>query len=147
MPKIPKKILKIASLLGIKIEVHWKPKYETKNVYIFPPSETVKILHLDELPVTENEESVQGYVREDLEEIDASLLSPVEKHRDILKEMKDYLPLEYYSVLLQSCSVVKFEELGKNKKANQMLDSLRRRWGSLGAKIYNLVESSFFTVT
>lgn len=140
--RIPKKILETLSFLGIKIV--WKPKIYERNIYILSSGETSKVLRSTKLPLVRDEEIIQGYVREDLEEIEVSSLFPLEKFRSILKEMREYLPSEYYSVLVQACNVIKFEELGKDRIANRVLYFLRSRWGSLGAKIYNLLKTSFF---
>jgi hypothetical protein len=128
------------------IEINWKsPRIQiVGNVYILSPTETLKVLRSEGLPLLEDREVVQGYVRKDLTEEEVSSLSLSEKIHKILLEMKEYMPKEYYAALVQAYTIKKFEEEGKPKKANRALDHLRERWGGMGAKMYNLVESGLF---
>lgn len=144
MKEIIEILRKFLEPLGIKI--NWKsPNIQViQNVYILPPTETRKVLKSQELPLLESGEVLQGYARKDLIAEEVSSLSLPARFQKILTEVKEYMPKEYYTALVQAYTVKKLEEEGKPRKADKALVRLRNRWKGIGAKMYNLVESGIF---
>lgn len=119
----------------LKIENLYYTKYDQDiETYI----EKVKKLTI------EDKSNVLGYVRSDLLETEAELISPEKEFKRYIDEFEPYMSDDDHGALITASAVIKLERKGKNELAGRILKSLSNAYPIRGKKIYNLLESGYF---